>query len=56
MPDEESLAKIKPLPAIPGYKSVEVVGRGTYALVYVSTNAQRAVQLEILNVGTNFHA
>ena len=56
MPTPESISKITPLAAIPGYEIVEVLGRGNYALVYVSTNTQRAVQLEILSVGTNFHA
>ena len=38
MPDSESLSKLTPLAAIPGYKLVEVVGRGTYGAVYVSTS------------------
>ena len=54
MPTPQSVEKITALTAIPGYESVEVIGRGNYAIVYVSADTPRTMHL--LRTATDFHA
>ena len=50
----EQLEKLTPLTAIPGYESIEVVGRGSFAIVYVSPSTQWWP--DVLNINTLLHA